>query len=164
MRIKISKFIVFGVFCFVVTSLCGQQSTAPQSSASQSATAKPEDTEVWQPVPKVVDPGADCNAAPSDAIILFDGKNLDQWVSSKDKSPAKWTVSDGVITVNKSAGNIETKRHFRDYQLHIEWKVPENITGSGQAGGIAAYFSPLLVLRMVDMNCRSSIRTRTRLM
>src|SRR6185437_2673070 len=140
MRIKISKFIVFGVFCFFVASLCGQQSAAPQSSASQSATAKPEDTEVWRPVPKVVTPGADCNAAPSDAIILFDGKNLDEWVSSKDKSPAKWIVADGVFTVNKAAGDIETKRSFLNYQLHLEWKVPENITGSSQARGNSGVF------------------------
>jgi 3-keto-disaccharide hydrolase len=140
MRNKTLKFVVLGFFCLIVTSLYAQQSSAPQSSATQATSAKPEDTELWQPVPKVVTPGADCDAAPSDAIILFDGKNLDEWVSSKDKSPAKWMVSDGVITVNKSAGNIETKRSFRDYQLHIEWKVPKNITGSGQARGNSGVF------------------------
>jgi hypothetical protein len=51
--------------------------------------AKPEDTEVWEPVPKVVTPGATFRDAPSDAIILFDGKNLDQWVQNSDGSPAK---------------------------------------------------------------------------
>ena len=45
--------------------------------------AKPEDTETWEPVPKVVTPGATCGEAPSDAIILFDGKNLDQWVQDR---------------------------------------------------------------------------------
>jgi hypothetical protein len=138
MRIQISKVVVISL-SFLATSLYGQQSGAPQSGGNQ-ATAKPEDTELWQPVPKVVTPGTDCNAAPSDAIILFDGKNLDEWVSAKDKSPAKWMVADGVITVNKSAGNIETKRSFRDYQLHIEWKVPENITGSSQARGNSGVF------------------------
>jgi hypothetical protein len=138
MRIQISKFVVISL-CFVVTSVYAQQAGAPQSTAAQPA-SKPEDTELWQPVPQVVTPGADCNAAPSDAIILFDGKDLDEWVSAKDKSPAKWTVADGVITVNKSAGSIETKRRFSDYQLHIEWKVPENITGSGQARGNSGVF------------------------
>ena len=108
--------------------------------AQQSGTAKPEDTEVWQPVPPKVTPGATCGAAPSDAIVLFDGKNLDQWVSNRDKSPAKWVVADGVLTVNKKAGNIETKRSFKDYQLHIEWKVPADITGSGQARGNSGVF------------------------
>lgn len=109
-------------------------------SAQQSTTAKPEDTEVWQPVPKKVTPGATCNAAPSDAIVLFDGKSLDQWVSNRDKSPAKWVVADGVLTVNKKGGNIETKRTFKDYQLHLEWKVPADITGSGQARGNSGVF------------------------
>jgi hypothetical protein len=101
----------------------------------------PKLTEVWTPVPKIVTPGATNSDAPSDAIILFDGKNLDEWVSAKDsKSPAEWTLADGVITVNKSKGNIQTKRSFTDYQLHIEWKIPSNITGSGQARGNSGVF------------------------
>src|SRR5579875_3857068 len=102
---------------------------------------KPEDTEVWSPVPKVVTPGATCTAPPSDAVVLFDGKNLDEWVSAKDgKSPANWIVSDGVLTVNKKAGNIETKRSFKNYQLHVEWKIPADIAGSGQARGNSGVF------------------------
>jgi hypothetical protein len=106
---------------------------------------KPEDTEVWQPEPKVVTPGATCGAAPSDAIILFNGKNLDEWVSAQDQNkdrsaPANWTVANGILTVNKAAGNIETKRRFKNYQLHIEWKIPENVTGSGQLRGNSGVF------------------------
>lgn len=108
--------------------------------AQQSTKPKPEDTEVWEPVPKAVTPGTTCTAAPSDAIVLFDGSNLDEWVDVKDQGPAKWTVADGLATVNKSAGNIETKRKFKDYQLHVEWKVPANITGSGQARGNSGVF------------------------
>jgi hypothetical protein len=95
---------------------------------------------VWEPVPKVVTPGAATNTAPDDAIVLFDGKNLDQWVSTKDKSAAGWTVADGIITVNKAAGNIETKRSFTNYQLHIEWRIPEGVTGTGQARGNSGVF------------------------
>jgi len=103
---------------------------------------KPEDTEVWSPEPKVVTPGAACADAPSDAIILFDGKNEDEWVSAQDQSPAQWVVHDGIMTVKKGSGggNIETKRKFKDYQLHVEWRIPENITGSGQARGNSGVF------------------------
>jgi hypothetical protein len=104
-------------------------------------TGDPKLTEVWTPVPKIVTPGTTNSDAPSDAIILFDGKNLDEWVSVKDpKNPAEWTIADGVITVNKSKGNIQTKRSFTDYQLHIEWKIPANITGSDQARGNSGIF------------------------
>jgi hypothetical protein len=112
-------------------SLSAQQQTGP----------KPEDTEQWQPEPKIVTPGADATAPPSDAIVLFDGKNLDEWVSAQDRSaPAKWTVEGGILTVNKPAGNIETKRMFHNYQLHLEWRIPENVTGSGQLRGNSGVF------------------------
>lgn len=108
--------------------------------AQQPTAAKPEDTEVWEPVPKVVTPGTPETAPPSDAIVLFDGKNLDQWVENKDKSPAKWIVSHGIMTVSKTAGSIETKRSFKNYQLHLEWRVPADISGSGQARGNSGVF------------------------
>jgi hypothetical protein len=113
---------------------------ATQGTQQPANTMKPEETEVWEPVPKVITPGKTDEAPPSDAIVLFDGKNLDQWVSVKDKGPAGWTVADGVITVNKAAGNIETKRKFKNYQLHIEWRVPTNVTGTGQARGNSGVF------------------------
>jgi len=90
--------------------------------------------------PPVIMPGARPGDPPSDAIILFDGKNLDQWVSVKDKSPAGWKVADGVMTVVKSAGNIETKRSFKNYQLHLEWRIPTEITGTDQARGNSGLF------------------------
>ena len=103
---------------------------------------KPQDTEVWEPEPKVVTPGPTDSAPPSDAIVLFDGKNLDQWVNTSDKAPANWTVNNGVMTVSKAkgAGNIETKRSFHNYQLHLEWKIPENVTGKDQLRGNSGIF------------------------
>ncbi|HEX4794625.1 MAG TPA: DUF1080 domain-containing protein [Humisphaera sp.] len=105
------------------------------------ARARPQDTEVWKPEPPVVTPGpAVSEAPPSDAIVLFDGKNLDEWVGAGTQTPAKWDVVDGTMKVNKSGGNIETKRRFKDYQLHVEYKIPENITGSDQARGNSGVF------------------------
>jgi hypothetical protein len=101
----------------------------------------PKLTEVYSRVPPVVTPGKVNSDAPSDAIILFNGKNLDEWVLSKDTTKtATWKVADGIITVEKSSGNIQTKRSFMDYQLHIEWRIPSNITGSGQARGNSGVF------------------------
>ena len=117
-----------------------QPAAAPAAAAQQPPRGNPKDTEVWEPVPKVVTPGATDDAPPSDAIVLFDGKNLDEWVSTKDKSPAKWVVADGVLTVDKKAGNIETKRSFKNYQLHLEWRIPTGITGQDQARGNSGLF------------------------
>ena len=103
--------------------------------------AKPEDTEVWSPEPPVITSGKTSSDAPSDAIVLFDGTNLNQWVSAQDRSqPADWNVHDGIVTVNKNSGNIETKQLFKNYQLHIEWRIPADITGSGQARGNSGVF------------------------
>jgi hypothetical protein len=129
---RFSKLLAFPPLIAAAGSLFAQQPGAP----------KPQDTEVWEPVPKVVTPGASNTAPPSDAIVLFDGKNLDEWVSSRDKSSARWIVADGRLTVNKmkGVGNIETRRTFRNYQLHIEWRIPANISGTDQARGNSGVF------------------------
>jgi hypothetical protein len=108
---------------------------------AQQQKGDPKATEFYSPVPKVVSPGAAPSDAPSDAIVLFDGKNLDQWVSVKTPgTPAAWTVADGVFTVNKATGNIETKKSFTDYQLHLEWRIPATIAGTGQGRGNSGVF------------------------
>ncbi len=139
MRNLFFTFLAFWAVSAVPVLLCAQQ-PASQSKGRQAAAAKPEDTEVWEPVPPIVTPGVNNAAPPSDAIVLFDGKSLDAWVSAQDQSPAKWIVADGVLTVNKAAGNIETKRTFRNYQLHLEWRIPQGITGSGQLRGNSGLF------------------------
>ena len=115
--------------------------TAALLSTSAFAQTKPEETEVWSPVPKVVTPGKSTADAPSDAIKLFDGSNLAEWVSvNNEGQPAKWKVANGILTVDKTQGNIETKRTFTDYQLHIEYRIPASITGTGQARGNSGIF------------------------
>jgi hypothetical protein len=103
-------------------------------------TGRPAAPQQWSPVPAVVTPGATSGDVPAGAIRLFDGSNLDAWVSTNDKGPARWTVANGVMTVNKAAGNIETRRRFTSYQLHLEWRIPPNITGEGQARGNSGLF------------------------
>jgi hypothetical protein len=125
--------------CSLVIFASGAASS--QNSAKEGApTPKPEDTEQWEPVPPMVLPGVDARTAPSDAIILFDGRNLDEWVMTNDRSPARWRLEKGAMVVDKSVGNIETKRLFKNYQLHLEWRIPADITGEGQARGNSGLF------------------------
>lgn len=136
---------------FALALAIGAPSALPAQTPPAAATAqapstdkpKPEETEVWTPVPKIVTPSPDQAAptpAPSDAIVLFDGKNLDEWVNTKGQTPATWVVQDGVFTVHKPSGNIETKRKFTNYQLHLEYRVPAGTTGKGQARGNSGLF------------------------
>ena len=147
MRTTFSTIVIVATAAWLTSPARAQQAPptpaaqAPAAGASQTPpNGNPKDTEVGEPVPPVVTPGATNSEPPSDAIILFDGKNLDQWVSVKDKSPAGWKVADGVMTVVKSAGNIETKRSFKNYQLHLEWRIPTEITGTDQARGNSGLF------------------------
>lgn len=117
-----------------------QRPTPGQTATPRVAKGNPAETEVWEPIPKVVSSGKIFNDAPSDAIVLFDGKNLDQWVSKRDMSAAKWIVSDGAFTVSKPTGDIQTKRTFTNYQMHIEFRIPSNITGAGQGRGNSGIF------------------------
>jgi alpha-3'-ketoglucosidase len=109
--------------------------------AQDPARARPEDTELWQPSPPIVAPGAvPAGGPPADAIVLFDGTNLDEWVNTRDGASAAWIIADGSLIVNKAAGNIETRRRFRNYQLHLEWRIPPDVTGTGQARGNSGVF------------------------
>ena len=99
----------------------------------------PTVTELWEPKPPKITPGANAGEAPSDAILLFNGKDLNEWTSS-DGSPAKWDLKDGAITVKKGTGIIKTKKVFGDIQLHIEWRTPTEIVGEGQGRGNSGIF------------------------
>ena len=103
---------------------------------------KPEMTEIWNPEVKLVTPGKKTGEAPSDAIILFDGKNLDQWISQKDKSkPAPWKIiNNDYLEVVPASGGIQTKMAFGDCQLHIEWSAPDAVENGGQARGNSGLF------------------------
>jgi hypothetical protein len=94
---------------------------------------KPESTEWYYPVPADVKPGKTIGQPPSDAIVLFDGKDLSQWVSSKG-GEAKWEVSNGEMVIVPGSGDIATKGYYGDCQLHIEFKCPAPDKQHGNSG------------------------------
>lgn len=100
----------------------------------------PKLSEVWEPEPKVVTPGATAAAPPSDAIILFDGKKTDEWVMTKDGSGLQWNIEGDAMVVKPGTGGIQTKRDFGDMQLHIEWRTPAKVEGDGQGRGNSGVF------------------------
>jgi hypothetical protein len=107
-------------------------------SANAQETGDPKATEVWEPVPKMVTTGTN-NQPPSDAIVLFNGKDLSEWSNMKGE-PAKWKIEQNSMVVTKGTGNIRTRRGFGDCQLHVEWQAPSVIEGEGQGRGNSGIF------------------------
>lgn len=113
----------------------------------------PEETEFYEPKVPVVKPGA-AGAPPSDAVVLFDGSSLDNWISSVDSTAAKWHLNkDGSMTVNDKTGNIQTKQNFGDVQLHIEWKSPLPVQREGQNRANSGIFlNGIYEVQVLDQN------------
>ncbi|MDR2269345.1 MAG: DUF1080 domain-containing protein [Sphingobacterium sp.] len=125
-----------------LTALCGAITVHAQTNM------KPSDTEYYSPVPPTITLHS---GIPSDAIVLFDGKDLSKWKSEKGK--ANWTVVNNSLEVKPGSGNIETAEHFSDFQLHIEWKSPELIKGEGQGRGNSGIFlQGLYEIQVLDNN------------
>lgn len=103
------------------------------------AQGDPKITEIWKPEAPIVTPGKTSADAPSDAIVLFDGKSLDGWESEKGGA-AGWTISDNAITVKPGSGGIKTKQGFGSCQMHIEWQAPIVVKGEGQGRGNSGIF------------------------
>ncbi|MEX2601386.1 MAG: DUF1080 domain-containing protein [Balneolaceae bacterium] len=112
------------IFIFMTTALFAQN---------------PEETEVWEPEPAVVEPGMISISPPSDAQFLFDGSSLENW-QSRDGSDAEWILEDGAMTVRAGSGDIKTRQSFHDFQLHLEWRAPSEIRGEGQGRGNSGVF------------------------
>jgi len=130
--------LTFAAFAFLAASAAVAQQY-PNTPPKEEFKMRPEMTEFWEPEVRVVTPGTG-TSAPSDAIMLFDGKDASKWESAKDGSPAKWEVKDGAITVARGTGDIRTKDKFGDFQLHIEWRAPEKVESQGQGRGNSGIF------------------------
>lgn len=101
------------------------------------------------PEPRLVTPAATPGAPPSDAIVLFDGKDLGRW-RSEQGGPARWKVADGYAEVN-GTGNILTREEFGDCQLHLEWATPAEVKDEGQGrGNSGVYFHGRYEIQILD--------------
>jgi hypothetical protein len=114
---------------------------------------KPEETEVWEPKPPVVSVNVNTKI-PSDALVLFDGTNFDEWVSAKDSTAVKWLLNaDGSMTVKDKAGDIQTKRNFGSVQLHLEWRSSSEIRANGQnRSNSGVFFQNRYEVQILDNN------------
>jgi hypothetical protein len=117
--------------------------------AQSDSKGDPAKTEVWKPMPAAV--ATPQGAAPSDAVVLFDGKDLAAWEGEEGGKP-QWTVADGAVTVLPDGKGIKTKRSFCDIQLHVEWRSPTETKGfEGQNRGNSGIFlQNLYELQVLD--------------
>ncbi len=130
-------FSTFLLFALAFGSLSAQQ---PVLKSLEGAKITPGMTEVMDPEVKVVQPGISDSDAPSDAIVLFNGLNVDSEWEDSNGAPSKWVVVDGALVCVKGSGVIKTKRKFTDFQLHIEWRTPSEVSGDGQGRGNSGVF------------------------
>jgi len=102
---------------------------------------KSKPTEIWEPIPNKID-AYNFSIAPSDAVVLFDGKNFSSWVTQYSNQSPKWKINkDGSMTVVNGTGGIKTKQSFGSVQLHIEWKTNENVQNyTGQSRSNSGVF------------------------
>ena len=123
-------------------------SSGQEQQRTEPATPRPVDpnrmtpgmTEIMDPEVKIIQPAAKDGDAPSDAIVLFNGTDINsEWEDSKG-NPSKWIVKDGALVCVKGSGVIKTKRKFSIFQLHIEWKTPSEVSGDGQGRGNSGVF------------------------
>jgi hypothetical protein len=122
---------------------------ASAAALAHDPSADPEKTEVWAPVPAVV--ATPVGAAPSDAVVLFDGSGLAAW-ESEQGGEAPWAVADGAVTVVPGSKGIRTRQRFCDVQLHIEWRTPAQTSGvDGQnRGNSGVFLQELYELQVLD--------------
>jgi hypothetical protein len=110
----------------------------------------PEMTEIWYPEVEIIQPGATDCEPPSDAIILFDGKDISREWTDEKGNPSNWVIQDGALICTKGSG-LKSKRKFGDIQLHIEWRTPTEVKGTSQErGNSGVYLQELYEVQVLD--------------
>ena len=134
---RLIRFTQWTLFAAVVSCACG--AGILQSIAGVVEYIAPI---VW-PAPPVIQPGT-AGGPPSDAIVLFDGKDMSAWKNGQD-----WIVKDGYVISH--GHDIDTKRAFGDCQIHVEWASPEKVTGHSQGrGNSGVYIMGLYEVQILD--------------
>ena len=122
---------VIGICCLVVLLL--------NSVAYAQLSTGWKSHDLSRPQPKVVTAGIKPGGPPSDAIVLFDGNDLSQWLSSNGAEP-KWKVVDGAMESVPRSGYVVSRQKFGDCQVHVEFASPKNVKGTGQGRGNSGVF------------------------
>ena len=136
--------ILFAGSCLVVTLFLSIMAATKTSATPQEAKHEWEIHDRNRPQPPVITPGTGGTQEkpglpPSDAVVLFNGKDLSGW-ESIHSGPAQWKVGEGYFEVAPKAGDIQTKQAFGDCQLHIEWSTPDPPHGEDQGRGNSGVF------------------------
>ena len=137
------KLLIISLMFFTYAYSSGQQQqrttpTNPKPVVPDKMT--PGMTEIWDPEVKIITPGVKDSDTPSDAIVLFNGSDISaEWTDNRG-NPSKWIVQDGSLISVRGAGVIKSKRKFSNFQLHIEWKTPSEVTGESQGRGNSGVF------------------------
>jgi membrane-bound lytic murein transglycosylase len=131
------------------------------SSSAAQATMNWKIHDLNRPVPPVIDPGTPTTPdtpghPPSDAVVLFDGKDVSQWVD-KDGKSARWKVENGYMEVLPRSGNISTREAFGDCQLHVEFAEPLPASGESQERGNSGVF----LMGLYEMQVLDSYQNKT---
>ena len=108
--------------------------------------------DLQRPHPPIVTPAAQDRmvSPPSDALMLFDGRDLSAW-EREDGTPPRWTVRDGYMEIVRDAGSIRTRRGFGDVQLHVEWMAPaRGVDSSRYRGNSGVYLMGLYEVQVLD--------------
>jgi hypothetical protein len=132
------------VICFALAMILGTQGVNKITAAPQGTTQEWGPNDRNRPVPPIILPGtastqSQAGVPPSDAIVLFNGKDLSNWESIKG-GPAQWTVGKGYFQVLPKTGDIRTKDSYGNFQLHVEWASPNPPQGKDQDRGNSGVF------------------------
>jgi hypothetical protein len=148
------KLLIIGLMMFTYAYSSGQaqQTTKPSTTPPVDPNKMtPGMTEIWDPEVKIIQPGAKDSDAPSDAIVLFNGTDINSEWTDNQGNLSKWIVKDGALICVKGSGVIKTKRKFSNIQLHIEWKTPSEVTGESQGrGNSGVYLQELYEVQVLD--------------